>query len=446
MVFAIAVPMMVQNGISNFVSLVDNIMVGRVGTNEMSGVAIVNQLMFVLYLCIFGGIAGAGIFTAQFYGAGDVKGIRYTFRYKLIITSIIGVLGVVLFKVFGDELITLYLKGESSSAEAAAETLKQAKIYLSYILFSMPPFIISQSYGDTLRCNEETLVPMKAGMVSVAVNLSLNYVLIYGAFGFPALGVAGAAIATVIARYAEMVYIVVWTHTHSKRQPFIVGAFKSLAIPLPLAKEMIKKGMPLILNETFWSGGVAALLQIYSVRGLDVVGAMNISQVIYNLFNVAVIAMGSSISIILGKRLGAGNIEEAKDYSTKLIFFNQVICMGTAVLLLVTAPFFPMIYNTSADIKSLATSFIVVIAFCMPIHAFATSCYFTIRSGGNTFITFLFDSVFMWIATVPIAYVMAEFTNINIIVLYLLIQIVDIIKCIIGFVMVKKGMWLNKLT
>ena len=446
MILAIAIPIMVQNGITNFVNMIDNIMVGRVGTNEMSGVAIVNQLIMVFNLCIFGGVAGAGIFTAQFHGARNTEGIRYTFRYKLIVITVIVMTSITIFLCFGDELIKLYLHGENGDSADIEETLKQAKIYLSYMLIGLPPFAIAQAYGDTLRCSEETIIPMKAGIVSVLVNLSLNYVLIYGKLGAPELGVAGAAIATIIARYVEMAVVVIWTHSHSRRQPFIKGAFKNFKIPLPLTKDMVAKGTPLILNETLWSMGVASLLQNYSVRGLAVVGALNISQIISNLFNVGIIAMGSAISIILGRRLGAGKMQEAKEYSVKLIFFTEIICFGTALMLMLLAPFFPMIYNTTDEIKALATSFIRVAAACMPIYAFETCCYFTIRSGGKTFITFLFDSVFMCVVSVPVAYILVHFTILNIVMVFLFIQLVSLLKCLIGFIMVKKGIWLNKLT
>ncbi len=446
MILAIAIPVMVQNGITNFVNMIDNIMVGRVGTNEMSGVAIVNQLIMVFNLCIFGGVAGAGIFTAQFHGARNTEGIRYTFRYKLIVITVIVMTSITIFLCFGDELIKLYLHGENGDSADIEETLKQAKIYLSYMLIGLPPFAIAQAYGDTLRCSEETIIPMKAGIVSVLVNLSLNYVLIYGKLGAPTLGVAGAAIATIIARYVEMAVVVIWTHTHSRRQAFIKGAFKNFKIPLPLTKDMVAKGTPLILNETLWSMGVASLLQNYSVRGLAVVGALNISQIISNLFNVGIIAMGSAISIILGRRLGAGKMQEAKEYSVKLIFFTEIICFGTALILMLLAPFFPMIYNTTDEIKALATSFIRVAAACMPIYAFETCCYFTIRSGGKTFITFLFDSVFMCVVSVPVAYILVHFTILNIVMVFLFVQLVSLLKCLIGFIMVKKGIWLNKLT
>ena len=157
MILAIAVPIMVQNGITNFVSMIDNIMVGRVGTNEMSGVAIVNQLIMVFNLCIFGGVAGAGIFTAQFHGARNTEGIRYTFRYKIIVVAIITVLSIAIFLGFGEELIRLYLHGESGAEEAIAGTLHNAKVYLGVMLIGLPPFAIAQAYGDTLRCSEETM-------------------------------------------------------------------------------------------------------------------------------------------------------------------------------------------------------------------------------------------------------------------------------------------------
>lgn len=444
MILIIAVPIMIQNGITNFVSMIDNIMVGRVGTNEMSGVAIVNQLIMIFNLCIFGGVTGAGIFTAQFFGAGNENGVRYTFRFKIITITVITFLSIVIFSLFGEELIRLYLS-EKSDKKAALETLKYAKDYLFCMLIGLPPFAVAQVYGDTLRCSEETLVPMKAGITSVAVNLTLNYVLIYGSLGNPAMGVVGAAIATVIARYVEMAVIVIWTHTHKKRQPFIKNAFATLKIPKYLVIDMIKRGFPLILNETLWSIGIAALLQNYSERGLVVVGAMNISQIIANLFNIGIIAMGSAITIILGQRLGAGKLDEAKKYSVKLIFFTEVICVSTTTVLLVLAPFFPMIYNTTDEIKSLATSIIRVVAACMPIYAFETSCYYTIRSGGKTFITFLFDSVFVCSVSVPLAYLLIHFTSFDIVIVYLCVQLINILKCIIGAIMLHKGIWLNKL-
>lgn len=444
MVLAVAVPMMIQNGITNFVGLLDNIMVGRIGTEQMSGIAIVNQLLLVFNLAIFGAISGAGIFGAQFYGCGDQKGVRHTFRFKIYICAAITLIGIGVLYFFGENLILMYLHGESTdqSLEAA---LHYGQQYLWVMLIGLVPFGVEQIYTSTLRECGETMVPMKAGVVAVFVNLVLNYLLIFGKFGFPELGVVGAGIATVISRYVQAVIVIIWTHRHADRMPFIVGAYKELTIPSQLTGKILVKGTPLMINEIMWSAGMATLMQCYSIRGLDTVAALNISSTISNLFNIVFMAMGGAISIIVGQLLGAGKMEEAKDTDTKLIAFSVFSCVGIGAVLILLAPLFPMLYNTSDNVKDLATWFLRIAAACMPIAAFMHASYFTLRSGGKTIVTFLFDSVFLWCVSIPLAYVLSRFTDMPIISLYLACQLIDILKCILGFVLLKKGVWLHNI-
>ena len=385
---------MIQNGITNFVGMLDNIMVGQVGTNQMSGVAIVNQLLFVYNLCIFGGISGAGIFAAQFYGKGDHKGVRECFRFKLIIVAVLTLLGILTFVVAGPSLIQLYLH-EDGSGTSSAQTLLYAKQYMTVMLFDMLPFAISQAYAGTLRETDETVLPMKEGIAAVLVNLVFNYILIYGKLGAPALGVVGAAIATVMSRFVEMGIIVIWTHTHKEKNRFIEDAYKHFEIPAELMKRMTIKGLPLLANETLWAAGQAVMMQNYSIRGLTVIAAMNISSTISNVFNIVFIAMGSAIAILIGQELGAEKTGVMED-AYKMTFFAVICCMISGALMLCVAPFFPDIYNTDHEVRSLATSFIMISACCMPMYAFENATYFTLRSGGKTFITFLFDSCFFW--------------------------------------------------
>ncbi len=444
MVLAVAVPIMIQNGITNFVGLLDNIMVGRVGTEQMSGVAIVNQLLFVYNLAIFGSISGAGIFGAQFFGCKDHKGVQHAFRFKLYICLGITAIGILIFHFFGENLILMYLHGEGNE-QALEEALIYGKKYLLVMLFGLLPFGMEQVYTSTLRECGETMVPMKAGIIAVFVNLVFNYLLIFGAFGFPEMGVVGAAVATVISRYAQMLMVVIWTHRHGEQMRFIVGAYRSWTIPMGLVGKITVKGMPLLVNEIMWAGGVAFLNQCYSIRGLDVVAAQNISSTITNLFNVVFIALGSAISIVVGQLLGAGKMEEAKDTDIKLIAFSVFSCVGIGAVLILLAPLFPVLYNTSDEVKELAAWFLRVSAACMPLAAFMHASYFTLRSGGKTIVTFLFDSVYMWVASIPLAFVLSRYTNLPIIPLFFSVQIIDIIKCIIGFVLVKKGVWLQNI-
>ncbi len=442
MVLAVAVPIMIQNGITNFVNLLDNIMVGQIGTEQMSGVAIVNQLMFVFNICIFGGVSGAGIFTAQYHGCGDHKGVRDTFRIKLMICFAITAAGMLIFFFQGKQLISLYLHdaGETGSLEA---TLNYAGKYLRVMMIELIPFAVIQAYSGTLRETGETMLPMKAGIVAVLVNLALNYILIFGKFGAPALGVEGAAIATTVSRFVELGIVAGWTHRHKEAHPFIEGAYRSLKIPGDLAVKIMITGAPLMLNETLWSFGQAILMQCYSVRGLNVVAAFNISSTISNVFNVVFIALGNAVGIIVGQLLGAGKLEEAKDTDRKLIFFSTAGCVAIGLLMAVFSPLFPMLYNTEEDIRLLATKFIMVSSVCMPMHAFVNVAYFTLRCGGKTLITFFFDSVYVWLVNIPLAYVLSRYTGMHIIPLFFCCQLIDIVKCMIGFVLVKKGIWMN---
>lgn len=444
MVLAIAVPIMVQNGISNFVNLLDNLMIGRIGTNALSGVAIANQLMFVYYLVIFGATAGVGIFTAQFYGMKDIKGVRYSFRFKLIANTLLTIGCVILLYFFADILIGQFLKGEGA-IEDAAETLIIGRKYMNIMLIGLLPNGITQAYAGTLRESGETKVPMIASIVAIFVNLVGNFLLIYGYLGLPALGAEGAALATVLSRFVELTVLIIYTGTHSAKHQFITGAFKSLYVPSNLVGKFILKSLPLIANETLWAVGTTFLNQSYSFRSLDAVAALNIESTIWNLMGVAFLAMGDAVGIIVGQILGSGDIKKAKDHAYKLIAFTCFCGTIFGILMIAISPFFPLLYNTTDTVRHMATSFIIVYGVLMPLYAITHASYFTIRSGGNTGITFIFDSCFVWVISVPSAFVLSRYTQIDVLWMIAIVQSLEIIKCVIGTLIVKSGIWANNL-
>jgi putative MATE family efflux protein len=439
-VFTLVLPIVVQNAISNFVNLLDNIMIGQVGTPQMSGVAIANQLIFVFYLTVFGGLSGAGIFGTQFFGAKDDEGLRNTVRFKLWTAVIVLTVAIIVFLTSGDQLISLYLTGEGDASERAA-MLGYGRSYLRIMLWGLLPFVLSQAYGGTLRETGETMLPMKASLAGVLTNLCLNYILIFGKLGFPVLGVEGAAIATVISRFVELAIIIVYAHRHAYRFKFIEGLYRTIRIPGGLAFTIIKKGIPLMVNELLWSLGMTTLTQILSTRGLNVVAGLNITSTITNLFNVFVFSMGSAVAVMVGQALGANDIPRAKQTAWRLIFFSVCICFVVGGALAALSPVIPNIYNTTDDVRRLATRFMLTSAMYLGFNAVAHCSYFTIRSGGKTFITFLFDSVYTWVILVPFTYALTHFTNLDIMVLYPVCCSVDIIKAIIGIIIVKAGHW-----
>ena len=443
-VLFLAVPLIIQNAITSFVSFLDNIMVGQIGTEQMSGVAIVNQLMFVFNICIFGGVSGAGIFGTQFYGKGDYEGQKYAFRFKLYACMCIAAAALLLFGTCNTQLISLYLN-DSGSVGDITLALKYGEEYLYIMILGLIPFALKQYYVNTIRETGRTFVPMLASVVAVFTNLILDYILIFGFGIIPALGVQGAAIATVAARFIECGIVVIWTHTHKNYNPYIVGAYKSFVIPRKVLKDIFIKGTPLMANEMLWATGMTVIVQCYAVRGLEVVAAQNISSTITNLFNIVYIQLGGCISIVVGQLLGAGKIKEAKDADNKMIFFSVFCCSCVAAVMAVVGRFFPSIYNTEDSIKELARTFITISALAMPLCSFSHCTYFTLRSGGKTIVTFLFDSVYTWVLIIPLAYLLARHTLLPITTVFFLIQFSELIKVILGFFMVKSDVWLQNI-
>ena len=384
----IAIPMMVQNGISNFVNLLDNLMIGSIGTNAI-----------VFFLVIFGATAGVGIFTAQYKGKGDTEGIRYSFRFKLVFNAILSAICTLFFVLYSRHLINLFLLGEAE---------------------------LTQAYGGTLRDLGNTKVPMFASVAAIFVNLIGNWLLIYGHFGLPAMGAEGAAIATVASRFVELAILIIYTGKHPDLFPFIKGAFKHFHVPGRLAGRFILRALPLMANETFWSLGMTTINQCYSYRSFDAVAATQIESTIWNLMGVAFIAMGEAVGIMMGHILGSGELEDAKKKAGTMRRFT-------------------LLYNTTDEIRSLATVFILIAAANMPFCAYTHASYFIIRSGGNALITVLFDSVFTWVIVVPLAAYMSYFTGISIILMVAIIRATEIIKCLIAFAFVRSGIWVRNI-
>ena len=440
----LAVPIMIQNGITNAVGLVDHIMVGSLGTEAMTAVSIVGQLLFVFALALFGGISGPGIFTAQYYGRGDTEGVRASTRMKALIGAVITVVGIAVLLIGEEWLIRLYLHGESADIDVGL-TVSYAKDYLHIMLLGLPALTVSQIYSSALRETGDAFKPMIAGVTSVAADVLFNYLLIYGSLGFPELGVRGAAIATVIARYLDAAVLVIWTYARRKKHPFVEGLWRTLRIERGLRREMIKKTIPILCNEFLWAAGIAAMTQCYSVRGLEVVAGINISNVLCNLMNVVFVALGYSVGILVGQSLGAGEFERAKKESFTLTWFSALACTGLTGILIALSGVFPGFYDTTGEVRELASGFIIITALFFPVQGILNALYFTLRSGGKTLVTFAFDSVFTWAVSLPLAAILCLLTDMPILPAYAIVQAADIIKIVIGAVMIRKGIWINNL-
>lgn len=446
-VWAIALPIIAQQFVTNFVALLDNVMVGQLATAQISAVTIVNNnLLFIFNLCLYGGVSGAGIFATQYYGSGDYKGVRHAFRFKLLICLGLTLLGVLVFFFGCDPLVNVYLQGKGDPA-LAADTLRYARQYMFVMLWGMLPFALSNTYASTLReCGHPT-IPMIASIAATGVNLVFNYILIFGHLGAPAMGVTGAAIATVMSRYVELAIMVFWTHLNPEKNPYIRGVYRSLHIPGRLLKSITLKGLPLLLNEFIWALGMALLNQCYSTCGLDVVPAFSIATTVSNLTGVVFRSLGNTVGIIMGQKLGAGcPAREVRDENRKLTTLCIASGVVFAALSAAVAPIFPRMYNTTGAVRDLACGLILITAAFTPLQSYFFPIYFTLRAGGRAMVTLLFDSGSVWILCLPIAFFLSRYTDVPILSLYALVLATDIVKCFIGYFLVKDDGWIRNLT
>ena len=441
-VLTLLIPMVIQQFITSFVSLLDNIMVGSLGTEAISAASISNSVLMVHMLAIFGGMSGASIYGAQFFGKGDMDGMRHTFRFKLYFGVLCSAIAIAVYLLFGSGFILSFLQGDSNGGDLAlAHTLGNG--YLRIMLWGLIPFALAQVYTGTLRESGETRAPMVAGIIAILTNLFLNWVLIYGHLGAPALGVEGAAIATVISRYVELLVVVVHSHRHTDRYLFLVDVYRSFRVPAKLVGKISRTAAPLLINEILWSLGMTFITNFYSSRGLNAIAALNINGTAFNLFCVIMFAMGSAVSIMVGQRLGAGEMEEARDVDRKLIFLTEVIHIIMGILLMLVAPLIPRLYNVSDEVRELTRQLIMVVAVTLPVHSFAHVAYFTIRSGGRTVITFLFDALYTWAVSVVLAFCLTRFTDLPIIHIYFIVMSADLLKVVIGVLMIRSGFWVR---
>ena len=441
-VIKVVLPIFIQNIITNFVGLLDNVMVGRIGTEEMSGVAIANQVNFVFALLVFGFVSGVGIFLAQYFGKKDINGMRNAFRFSLVCGLAVTAISLPLVFFLRENLINLFLSSSASVEGDPIKVLGFGTDYIKILVISFPAFIFTQCICSALSSAKNTTIPMVSGILAVVINLALNYILIFGKLGAPALGIKGAAIATVAARYVELLFLLVWIMSNKKKCPYFQGVFKNFKIPRAEAVAIIKKGSPLMLNEFLWGLGTTMIVWCYSMRGLAAIAAFNISNTLGNFFNSGLLAFGNAVGIIIGNVLGSGADEkEVMDIDIKLLTFSTLFCTVLGAMLAGISKIFPYAYNTTDTVRELATRILYILAGFMPLSALFNAVYFTIRAGGKTFVTFLFDSTFNLAIYFPLALCLVKFTDLDVVYIFLTITSLDVIKTAIGIILLKTGKW-----
>lgn len=433
---SVALPLMLQQLIMCSVNLVDNLMVGQLGDAAIGGVGVANRFYMIANFSVNGFIAATAIFIAQYFGAKDDDHLKQTFRFS--IWGAIALMAIfTLVSLFNPTLIISFFTNDIAY-------ISQGDAYLQMVAYSFLPAALTMVLASALRTIGETKIPLKVNMIAVFTNCFFNYIFIFGHFGAPAMGVVGAAMATLISRSLEccILLVIIWRYDF----PFKTKINDIFKIEFKLMERITIKAVPLLANEILWSCGQAMLLKLYATRGADVITAYSVSGTVTDIFFSLFAGMAGATAIIIGQRLGANKLEEAKVHSYHLIFFSIVLAVIFGILMFGSSFVIPGLYDLTPHTHELAANLIRVCGTLFWIYMINTEIYFILRAGGDTKATLLMDSCFMWLINIPLIAALAYLTDLNIYFVYIAGQLTDLVKMGIASYFFKRERWVKNLT
>ena len=447
MVLAICIPIVIQNGFTNLASLLDNIMIGQLGTLSMSGVSITNQLLQVFNVTIFGAMSGPGIFMAQFYGKKNKEGVENCFRIKLIIGIIIALLAIFLFYTFGQQLISLYLNDNPTDS---LKTLNYGMNYLKIMLVGLIPFVITQVYSSSLRETGNTVLPMIASVVAVIVNFCINYILIFGHFGFPEMGIQGAAVGTLTARMLELLIIVVYIwKIDTKVRLFDINLFRTIFSPenRKIWGAFFKVAFPIMCSGMIWAISVPMQTAILGHLSADAIAANSVSSTFFQYLKVIVIAISSASAVVIGKDIGEGDIERVKSDGRTLSVIDVLIGIVLASLLFVLRGPLLSMYKLTDTAAVLANHFIMIMSVVMVGMSYQMPVSVgVIQGGGDTRFSMYMNMISTWGIVMPLSFLAAFVWKLPVELVVVAVQSDQLFKGIPVFLRFRSYKWIHKLT
>ena len=433
--FMVAAPITVQNFINSAVNMADAVMIGRLGETSITAVGLGNQIFFLLNLLLFGLVSGSAVFSSQFWGRKDVLGIQKTIGLCFIIATIIGGIFTFFCLLCPDVLISIYSKDEKV-IELGAE-------YLRYVCFCFFPFVYSFSITMTLRSIGKIKLAVITTAIGLVVNITLNMILIFGFLGFPALGVKGAAIATVISRILE--FIIVLSVSIWRKYP-VIGSFNNMfsSISLPFLRDYFIVTLPVVIEETIWSFGITTHNLIFARIGTSQYAAFNIVNTVSLLLWVIFLGLGNGSAIIIGNKIGEGKVDEAREYAKFISLLSPLIAVFIILFFIPISILVPYIFNVTDEVLSLVPSLLIVLSIYYPLKAYNSVMIVGVcRGGGDTRFSLFYDVVFMWTVAIPLAFIVS-FTSFSYVwLIYALIMIEEPLKMILGLSRLKSGKWLH---
>lgn len=435
--FSIAIPIMFQNLINSMVNMVDTILIGRLGTVEIAAVGLGNQVFFLLNMVLFGICSGGGVFTAQFWGKKDIAGIRKNMGLCLTLTLSVAAIFTVVCMSAPRFIIGLY-----SNDRAVIET---GAVFLKTMAPCFLPFAVSFVFTLVMRSIERVKLSVATTMIALGTNVLLNWLLIFGVGPFPALGVAGSAIATVIARFVEMFILVIASYT---RKYALAGTFREFfGFDRAFAARFFTVAFPVMINEILWSLGVTMQNVIFARTHTDALAAFNITNTVSQLLWVVFIGLGNGCAVIIGKKIGEGRHDLARDYASRITVFAPLVAAVLAISLIPLSWALPFFFNVNEDVFSITAGLFIILTLSYPFRAFNMAMVIGVcRSGGDTVFSIVYDIFFMWVVCLPAAALASFAFHSPAWIIYLCICVEDPLKMTLGLWRLKTGKWLHDVT
>lgn len=437
-VVAIAIPIALQNLITSALNMVDTLMISRLGQTSIAGVGLANQVFFFYILLNFGINSGSSIFIAQYWGKEDIPKIRKILGLALAIGIALGVVFTILAFFFPEFLMRLLIQ-EAEVIEIGSKYLRV--VSLSYIVTS-----ISFAYSVALRTTGNPTIPMKISAISFVTNTVFNYILIFGKFGVPALGVVGAAWGTVIARLVEVG--ITFYSVYASRGPLAAEIKELFGWSKDFYIKYIKTTYPVVLAEGAWSLGQVMYSIAYAKLGEEATAAVQLTNTIQNIFFVLIRGLANSCTVMVGSKIGGGQEEEAYEYAKKFMIISTISGLILGIIMAITPRFTLMFFRgLEPGLYDVSYKLLVVMGLTFVIRVFnSTAIVGVLRGGGDTTFGMILDIASVWIVGVPLAFIGAMVFEMPVYYLLLLITLEELVKVVVSIPRMLSKKWIKNVT
>lgn len=436
-VIALVLPMALQNLINVGVQAADVVMLGRVGEIAISASSLAGQIYFIMTLIFFGLTSGAAVLTAQYWGRKDINTIEkilgLALRAALCVSAVFTVAAI------------LFPKALMHIFSNEPEVIKDGAVYMRIVAFAYIPAAITMVYLNVMRSVERVIISTVVYLVSLIVNVLLNAVLIFGLFGFPAMGVKGAAIATAAARYCELVIVLCYALFMNKTVRIkIKNILKTEKV---LMADFVKYALPVTLNELMWGGGISVINAIIGHLGSSAVAANSVAQVVRQLAMVVTFGVANATAIMLGKTIGEGREELAKVYAGRFIKITILLGIAGSVLILSISPLIMKFMTLGADANEKLFQMLMVMAYFVIASGFNTVLIVGVfRAGGDTKIGLILDCATLWGVAILFGFIAAFVLKLPTLAVYLILTSDEIMKVPFVIKRYKSCKWLKNVT